>query len=89
MKDTRFQLVLDDIDAAILDRNLNGIKASNAAVDDARTKLVDIADEGPGPTLMAFINVAIDHLNKAIEFPACSSYLVLARAAVDCASEVA
>lgn len=36
MKDTRFQLVLDDIDAAILDRNLNGIN-----VDESRPRIID------------------------------------------------
>lgn len=58
MNDTRFQLVLDDIDAAIASR-----KAADAAIDDARTKLADMVEEGLPPGILASVNRAAYDLN--------------------------
>lgn len=87
MIDTRFQLILDDIDAAVASRKAGNWSASNAAIDDARTKLVDIAEEGPGLVIMSFINIALNRLDKALDYPD-FDYLSLARAAVERVSGV-
>ncbi|MCT7373203.1 hypothetical protein [Mycolicibacterium llatzerense] len=89
MIDTRFQLVLDDIDAAIASR-----KAADAAIDDARTRLADMAEEGFPSGFMDLIKCAASDIDASIRFreagwPTGSSRLLdSARATVKRALEI-
>lgn len=62
MKDSRLQRAFDDITEALKHR-----EASEACIDDARTALADILEEGPEDKLAAqIVRYIVEYLNDVI-----------------------